>query len=113
MDKNRTGRRHFDIIEAAMKNDFKAVDEALKHDPDAINAQRPGTLITPLIGAAGRGLERMVGHLLSKDNVDVSIKDAFGKSAFDHGRLFPEIVGKLVLHKYPDLQWQEPCEPQP
>lgn len=97
-----------DIIECALKNDFRGVNRALERDHRLINARRTGSDITPLMAASGRGLNRMVLHLLSKEGVDLRIVDEFGKSAFDHGRLFPSIVSALVKHQHPDLRWNEP-----
>lgn len=97
-----------DIIECALQNDFGGVDAVLENDSRLINARRTGTGITPLIAASGRGLDRMVLHLLSKEGVEIKIADEFGKNAFDHGRLFPNVVSALVRHSHPDMRWQEP-----
>lgn len=101
-------RSHRDIIECALQNDFGGVDTALKRDRRLINARRTGSGITPLMAASGRGLGRMVQHLLNKDGLDLGIVDAFGKSAFDHGRLYPTIVTALVRHEHPEMDWKEP-----
>ena len=105
---NRIDRHFFDIIECTLRNDFRGVDKALARDPDAINAQRTDSGITPLMAASGRGLERMASHLLSKEGIDLSIADDFGRDAFEHARLFPEIVALLVNHAYPKMRWKEP-----
>ncbi len=98
----------FDIVECALRNDFKGVDLALQADPSHINAQRAQTGITALMGASGRGLEQMVVHLLSKDGIDTTIADDFRRTAFDHARPFPAVVAALMRHHYPDKKWSEP-----
>lgn len=107
-DGNIIDRSSRDIIECALSNDFRGVDDALEVDRRLINARRAGSGITPLMAASGRGLNKMVDHLLSKEGVDIRVIDEFGKSAFDHGRLFPNVVSSLVKHAHPNLRWGEP-----
>jgi len=104
----RIEREFFDIIECALNNDFEGVERALQRDPSDINAQRSDNGITALMGASGRGLDRMVVHLLGKDGIDVKLVDDRGRNAFDHARVFPRIVAILMEHAYPDLAWKEP-----
>lgn len=98
----------YDIIECALEGNFDGVDAALEIDPRDINAQRESNGITALMAASGSGRERMVEHLLKKDGIDLSLVDNFGRSAFDHARLFPPIVALLMRHAYPNMSWQEP-----
>lgn len=107
-DGRRIDRDFYDVIECALRNDFQGVDRALLIDPAAINAQRVGTGITALMGASGRGLERMVLHLLSKDGIRLDISDDFGNDAFDHARPFPHVVAALMRHSHPRMPWKEP-----
>ena len=104
----RIDRDYFDIIECALTNNFDGVNEALAKDPSQINAQRIGSGITPIMAASGRGLTRMVEHLLSQDGIDIALIDDFGRNVFDHGRPFPEIITLLVQHSHPQLSWKEP-----
>ena len=97
----------FDIIEAAFKNDFAGVDRAVAHDPECINAQRKGTLVSALMVAASGGLSGMVSHLLAKPGIDLDLKDCEGKTALDYGRIFPDIVDKIMTAKYPNKPWIE------
>ena len=99
-----------DIVACALRNDFRGVDRILAADPMQINARRSDTGLTALMAASGRGLERMVGHLLSKDAVDASITDHFGKDALNHGRLFPAVVRRIMEHRNPGIsqRWSEP-----
>jgi hypothetical protein len=97
-----------DIVSCALRNDFRGVDLILAADASQINAQRDDSGISALMAASGRGLERMVGHLLSKPDVDTSLRDSFGKDALQHGRLFPAVVGRIMQHRNPSLRWQEP-----
>lgn len=106
----RIGNSHFDIVECALRNDFAGVDRALEGQPEMINAQRKSSGITALMAASGRRLERMVDHLLAKPGIDLFIRDDFGKSAFEHARLWPEITGQLMIARHPSLEgrWKEP-----
>lgn len=97
-----------DIINCAMKNDFQGVDRILARDSLQINAQHPDNGISALMAASGRGLERMVAHLLSKAKVDTSLVDDFGKDALLHARPFPRVVGLIMEKRNPNLRWQEP-----
>lgn len=96
-----------DIIQCALTNNFEGVDRALAADPRAINAQRSGSGITALMAASGRGLERMVEYLLSKDGVDVSISDDFCREAIHHARPFPKVIAILTMFEHPELKWKE------
>lgn len=97
-----------DIIECAFEGDIQGVDRELEKDPLLINARRDGTGVTPLMAAAGSGLRGMVAHLLTKDGIDPRLRDDFGYDAIMHARFFPDIVGKLTSHMYPNARWQEP-----
>lgn len=97
-----------DIVDFALRNDFLGVDRILANDPKQINAQRDESGVSALMAASGRGMERMVRHLLSKEGVDTSITDNFGKDALDHGRIFPSVVKSIMQHRNPDLRWSEP-----
>lgn len=98
----------YDIIARALENDFEGVDEILADNPHAINSQRPRTGITALMAAAGGGLSAMVDHLLSKPGIDTEIRDGFGKTAMEHGRHFPNIVGSIMSSRHPNMKWKEP-----
>ena len=97
-----------DIVLCALNNDFPGVDRILSYDNTQINAQKAESGVTALMAASGRGLDRMVLHLLSKEGVDTSVVDHFGKDALGHGRLFPRVVGLIMEHRNPGLKWSEP-----
>ncbi len=96
------------IIELVIKNDFAGVDKELNERPELINARREGSQLTPIMVAAGYRMVAMVDHLLLKPGIDLDLVDASGRSAFDHARIFPEIVGRLMSAKYPGMKWKEP-----
>jgi len=98
----------FDIIDAAYRNDFSGVDRALAHDPECINFQRKGTLVSALMVAASGGLSEMVSHLLEKPGINLDLQDSEGNTALNHGRIFPDIVNKIMTAKYPVRSWIEP-----
>lgn len=97
-----------DIIECAFTGDIDGVDRELSKDPRLINARRFGTGVTPLMAAAASGLRGMVDHLLTKDGLDPRMKDNFGHDALSHARHWPDIVGKITTHMYPNAKWAEP-----
>ena len=97
-----------DIVHYALRNDFKGVDRILSYDPSQINAQREDSGLTALMAASGRGLDRMVAHLLAKPDIDTMITDDFGKDALLHGRPFPQVVQQIMRHRHPNMKWQEP-----
>lgn len=99
---------HGDIVTFAMENNFGAVDAVLANQSEQINAQREGSGITALMAASGRGMERMVVHLLSKPGIDTTIVDETGRTALDHGRIFPGVVAKIMKHRNPGMKWSEP-----
>ena len=97
-----------DIVECALKNDFSAVDTILEDDPSLINAQRSDTGLTALMAASGRGLRRMVVHILAKEGIDLFIRDFEGQDAFDYAVLFPEVTELLMRKRLPKMRWSEP-----
>lgn len=107
-DNMRVDGGSFDIIDCALRNDFFGVDSALERNPKAINSQHKDSGITALMAASGRGLDGMVLHLLKKPEIDLTIVDNTGRSAFDHAMLFPEIIGYLASSMKPTGRWKEP-----
>ena len=108
MSRDRTGSDRYDIIECALQNDFKGVRWALERDPESINDQRRGIGITALMAASGRGLDDMVTFLLRQPHIDIDIVDDAGKTALEHGRLFPSVVSKIMNAKFPKGAWKDP-----
>lgn len=105
---DRLRRNEYDIIECVKANSFAGVDAALEVDENQINLQREGIGVTALMVAAGYGLERMVEHLLIKPGIDIHLKDDYGMTALEHGRMHPNIVHKIVSFEHPNLKWKEP-----
>jgi len=105
-----SGGNQGDIVACALRNDFGGVDSILAADPAQINAQRSDTGITAIMAASGRGLERMVAHLLSKDDIDTTLRDDFGKDALLHARPFPTVIARIMEHRNPGMtrRWSEP-----
>tara|TARA_R110002096_G_scaffold116192_1_gene251911 strand:+ start:256 stop:630 length:375 start_codon:yes stop_codon:yes gene_type:complete len=97
-----------DIVKYALENNFRGVDRVLSFDPAQINAQQEGSGVTALMAASGRGLDRMVAHLLSKADIDTALTDNFGKDALLHARPFPMIVRRIMEHRNPGIAWSEP-----
>lgn len=97
------------IIACVLANDFEAVDAILAAHPDRINAQWGGNGVTPLMAATGRGLTDMAAYLLSKEGIDLSIRDNSGRIALDYSLIFPEIQEKIIQAMYGHLRnWREP-----
>ncbi len=90
-----------DIVAFALSNNFEGVDKILKLEPEMINAQRIDSGVSALMAASGRGLHRMVDHLLAKEGVDLYLKDNAGRDAFDHAILFPQVVERLMRARHP------------
>lgn len=105
---DRIDRTGDDIVSCALRNDFRGVDRELARNPDAIRNQWIESGITALMAASGRGLERMVQHLLAKDGIDFDQQDNSGKTAFDHARPHPKIVRLIMSAKHPGRKWSEP-----
>ncbi len=97
-----------DIVACSLRNDFDGVDTILSSEPTLINAQWLETGLSPLMAAAGRGLSEMVVHLLMKDGIDLFIKDASGRDAFDYGVPFADITELLMRARLPSMHWTEP-----
>lgn len=96
------------IIAAVLDNSIWRVDDLLEKNPALINAYHETTGVSPLMAAAGRGLERMAAHLLTKPGIDLEMRDFQGLSALDHGRIYPKIVGRIMRARFPGMVWKEP-----
>ena len=105
---DRLRRNTGDIIECVKQNDFEGVNAILEVDASQINTQREGLGVTALMVAAGYGLEKMVVHLLKQPGIDIHLIDDEGLNAIEHGRMYPNIVDKIVRFEHPSLKWKEP-----
>lgn len=99
---------HDGIIAAVLSNELASVDFLLERNPALINAYHETTGVSPLMAAAGRGLERMAAHLLTKPGIDLEMRDFQGLSAVEHGRIYPKIVSMIMSARFPGMVWKEP-----
>lgn len=95
----------FDIVDYVIAEDLFAIDSILGNDAAKVNFRRNGTGLTPLMAASGCGLVEVVGYLMSQPGIDIYAVDGSGRSALDHGRLFPEVMRVLLYpeNRTPDV----------
>lgn len=94
------------IIKRMLAKDFAGVAAALEEKQESINDRLSNNGVTPLMIAAGWGMTEMVDFLLSRDGLDLSMRDFNGRTAAEHARPHPDILVKITSAMFPN--WREP-----
>lgn len=106
-------RRDFDIILGAENADLSEVRGAIEQDPSSVNEQDPDTGLTAMHIAAADSNTSIFNELMKQPNLDLEIRDHWGRSAIDLSIAtgHEALTERLLQRRYP--QFFEDDDPYP